>query len=87
MIALLTEPSSKWQFKRYFLACSNFIIWLGKMGHIILVILLHRLCLGGLGAVWLDRPGTSGSSLSKGLFYFSFWPRMLPFYLLLSDDR
>lgn len=87
MMALLTEPSSKWQFKRYFLACSNFIIWLGKMGHIILVILLHRLCHGGLGAVWLYRPGTSGSSLSKGLFYFSFWPHMLPFYLLLSDDR
>jgi len=94
MEALLSEPGSEWQFKHYFLSCSNFITWIGKMGHItvILVFLLHGLChraLGNSSVIWLYNPQPSRPSLSKSLSYFSFWPHGLcsPFtycYMMIS---
>lgn len=67
-----TESSSKWQFKHYTFSCSNWIIWLGKMGHIILVILLPSLCQSGCTAL-----GPADPSSSRVYFCFSFWPQGL----------
>lgn len=91
----LLWPSSKWQFKCYLLSCSNFIIWLGKMGDVIILGFLHHsLRHGGRddsSAIRLYSPQPGRSSLSKGLFCFSFWPHSLCFpftycCVMICDD-
>lgn len=85
-----TESSSKWQFKHYLFSCSNWIIWLGKMGPIILAILLPRLRHGGLRTICLYCPWPSRSNLFKGLFLFLILAPgfVLPYHLVkvISGD-
>lgn len=80
------ESSSKWQFKCYLLSCSNFIIWLGKMRHIILVILLPSLCYGGHLAV-LSLAKQIHPVQELILFLILAPEFVLPFYLLLHGDQ